>query len=110
MSKEVNLIHTTDTTFEKEVLQASTPVLVDFWAEWCGPCLALGPIFKDVATQYEGKVLFAKMDVDDNVEIAPKYGVRGIPTIILFKDGNVVATKVGALSKKELIEFVDNHL
>jgi len=107
---ESNPIHVTDESFEKEVLQSKIPVLVDFWAEWCGPCQAIAPIFAEVATEYEGKVKFAKVDVDANSTTAPKYGVRGIPTLILFKAGSNIANNVGAITKKELKEFIDSNI
>ena len=99
-----------DATFESDVLKANLPVLVDFWAEWCGPCKMLAPILESVVDQYAGKLLITKINVDDNPETAPKFGIRGIPTLILFKDGEVAATKVGALSKAQLIEFLDSYL
>ena len=105
-----NLIQLTDSNFDTEVLQSDLPVLVDFWAEWCGPCQALGPIFSEVASQYAGKVKFAKLNVDDNPETPPKYAVRGIPALLLLKEGSVAATKVGSLSKKDLIDFIDKQL
>ncbi|MEO8402402.1 MAG: thioredoxin TrxA [Gammaproteobacteria bacterium] len=105
-----NIIHTTDTTFENEVIESKTPVLVDFWAQWCGPCKAIAPILDDLATKYDGKVKIAKLDVDHNPGTPPKFGVRGIPTLILFKDGQVKATQVGLLSKNELISFIDSNV
>lgn len=105
-----NIIHTTDNTFENEVIESKTPVLVDFWAQWCGPCKAIAPILDDLATKYDGKVKIAKLDVDHNPGTPPKFGVRGIPTLILFKDGQVKATQVGLLSKNELISFIDDNV
>ena len=102
--------HTTDATFDADVLQSSTPVLVDYWAEWCGPCKMIAPILDDVATSYEGKLQIAKMNVDENREIPAKFGIRGIPTLMLFKDGQLAATKVGALSKSQLTAFIDQQL
>ncbi|MBH2020553.1 thioredoxin TrxA [Polaromonas sp.] len=102
--------HTTDATFDADVLKSSTPVLVDYWAEWCGPCKMIAPILDDVATSYEGKLQIAKMNVDENREIPARFGIRGIPTLMLFKDGQLAATKVGALSKSQLTAFIDQQL
>ncbi|MGC6368442.1 thioredoxin TrxA [Pseudomonas sp. K2I15] len=102
--------HVTDATFEAEVLKASGPVLVDYWAEWCGPCKMIAPVLDDIATTYEGKLTIAKLNIDDNQETPAKHGVRGIPTLMLFKDGNVEATKVGALSKSQLQAFLDANI
>ena len=102
--------HTTDATFDADVLQSKIPVLVDYWAEWCGPCKAIAPILDEVATGYEGKLQIAKMNVDENREIPAKFGIRGIPTLMLFKDGQLAATKVGALSKSQLTAFIDQQL
>jgi len=102
--------HTTDATFDADVLKSTTPVLVDYWAEWCGPCKMIAPILDDVATGYEGKLTIAKMNVDENREIPAKFGIRGIPTLMLFKDGELAATKVGALSKSQLTAFIDQQL
>ncbi|MBS0468289.1 MAG: thioredoxin TrxA [Proteobacteria bacterium] len=99
-----------DASFEADVLKSSTPVLVDYWAEWCGPCKMIAPILDDVASAYQGKLQVAKMNVDDNREIPAKYGIRGIPTLMLFKDGQLAATKVGALSKAQLSAFIDQQL
>jgi thioredoxin 1 len=107
MSNHVQSI--TDDSFEKEVLESSIPVLVDFWATWCGPCKAIAPILDEIAEKYAGKVKFVKLDVDQNPSTPPKFGVRGIPTLILFKDGQVKATQVGLLNKTDLTQFVDNH-
>ena len=102
--------HTTDATFEADVLKSSKPVLVDYWAEWCGPCKMIAPILDEVATGYDGKLQIAKMNVDENRDIPAKFGIRGIPTLMLFKNGNVEATKVGALSKTQLAAFIDANI
>jgi len=100
----------TDANFETEVVKSGAPVLVDFWAEWCGPCKMIAPILDEVATGYEGKLVVAKMNVDDNRAVPAQYGIRGIPTLMLFKDGQLSATKVGALSKAQLTAFIDQQL
>ncbi len=102
--------HITDATFEADVLQAAHPILVDYWAEWCGPCKMIAPILDEVSVAYEGKLQVAKMNVDENREIPAKFGIRGIPTLMLFKDGKLAATKVGALSKSQLIAFIDEQI
>ncbi|MGL4860443.1 MAG: thioredoxin TrxA [Enterobacteriaceae bacterium] len=104
------IIHLTDSSFAADVLKAEGPVLVDFWAEWCGPCKMIAPILDDIANEYAGKVQVAKLNIDQNPATAPQYGIRGIPTLLLFKDGAVVATKVGALSKGQLKEFLEANL
>jgi len=104
------IIHITDDSFEQEVLQSNTPVLVDYWAEWCGPCKMIAPILDDVSKDYQGRLKIAKMNVDENRDVPAKYGIRGIPTLMLFKDGQLAATKVGALSKAQLTAFIDSHL
>jgi thioredoxin 1 len=104
------IVHVTDASFEQEVLNSDTPVLVDYWAEWCGPCKMIAPVLEEVAAAYEGKVKVVKVDVDSNKEAAQKYNVRGIPTLMVFKNGNAEATKVGAISKTQLQEFVDSTL
>ncbi|MCY3802788.1 MAG: thioredoxin TrxA [Proteobacteria bacterium] len=102
--------HITDSTFEQEVLQSEQPVLVDYWAQWCGPCKMVAPILDEIAVEYQGKLKVAKLNVDDNPDTPPKYGVRGIPTLMIFKNGNAEATKVGALSKSQLTAFIDQSL
>ncbi|MBU2978693.1 thioredoxin TrxA [Alteromonas sp. C1M14] len=104
------IIKLTDDKFEADVINAAGPVLVDFWAEWCGPCKMIAPILEEVATEFEGKLTVGKLNVDENNETPPKYGIRGIPTLLLFKNGNVAATKVGALSKTQLSEFLNENL
>lgn len=102
--------HVSDASFDSDVLKTSGPVLVDYWAEWCGPCKMIAPILDDLSSEYKGKLQITKMNVDENSETPAKYGIRGIPTLMLFKDGAVVATKVGALSKSQLAAFIDSHL
>ncbi len=102
--------HVSDNSFDQDVLKSDVPVLVDYWAEWCGPCKMIAPILYEVSRDYDGRVQVAKLNVDDNQEVAAKYGIRGIPTLMLFKQGEVVATKVGALSKSQLTQFLDSHL
>jgi thioredoxin 1 len=102
--------HVSDASFDDDVLKSGTPVLVDYWAEWCGPCKMIAPILDEVATAYDGKLQIAKMNVDDNRDVPAKFGIRGIPTLMLFKDGQLAATKVGALSKAQLTAFLDGHL
>jgi len=105
-----NIVYLTDDSFQNEVLDSSDPVLVDYWAEWCGPCKMIAPILTEIATEYHGKIKVAKLNIDENPQTPPKYGIRGIPTLMLFKDGNVEATKVGALSKSQLTAFIDTNL
>ena len=108
MAQHIHYI--TDATFEAEVLQSPTPVLVDYWAEWCGPCKMIAPILDEVANEYNDRLKVAKLNIDENQHIPQKYGIRGIPTLMLLKNGNIEATKVGALSKSQLTAFIDSHL
>ena len=102
--------HVSDSSFEQQVLQATLPVLVDFWAEWCGPCKMIAPILDELAGTYQGKLQIAKMNVDENRDVPAKFGIRGIPTLMIFKDGQLAATKVGAMSKSQLTAFIDQQL
>ncbi len=102
--------HISDSSFEADVLKSSTPVLVDYWAEWCGPCKMIAPILDELSTTYAGKLQVTKMNVDENRDIPAKFGIRGIPTLMLFKDGQLAATKVGAMSKAQMTAFIDQQL
>ena len=108
MSEHIH--HVTDATFKSEVLESSVPVLVDYWAEWCGPCKMIAPILDEVAKDYAGKMKVAKINIDENQKTPGEFGIRGIPTLMLFKGGNVEATKVGAVSKSQLTAFIDSNL
>jgi len=108
MSEHIHYV--SDDSFEQEVLQSAMPVLVDYWADWCGPCKMIAPILDEVAQEYAGKIKVAKLNIDENQQTPPKYGIRGIPTLMIFKNGNVEATKVGALSKSQLTAFIDSNV
>ena len=105
-----NIQHVTESTFDPEVLKSDLPVLVDYWAEWCGPCKAIAPMLEEIAKDYGGKIKIAKLNVDENAATATKYGIRGIPTLMLFKAGDVAAQKIGALSKSQLTAFLDSNI
>ncbi len=104
------IVHVTDESFANEVLKSGDPVLVEYWAEWCGPCKMIAPVLEEIATEYAGKLRVAKLNIDENPDTPPRYGIRGIPTLMLFKDGSVEATKVGAVSKSQLSAFIDDSL
>ncbi|NKB75951.1 MAG: thioredoxin TrxA [Gammaproteobacteria bacterium] len=108
MSNQV--VHVSDESFDEDVINASTPVLVDYWAEWCGPCKMIAPILDEIATEMGEKIVVAKLNIDENPETPPKFGIRGIPTLMIFKDGEVEATKVGAVSKSQLEAFIEDHM
>jgi thioredoxin 1 len=105
-----DIVHVTDSSFESDVLNSNIPVLVDYWAEWCGPCRMIAPILEELSGDYSGKLKIAKLNIDENREITSKYGIRGIPTLMIFKDGDVAGTKVGALSKSQLSAFIDSTI
>jgi thioredoxin 1 len=105
-----HITHLSDASFEQDVLQSQIPVLVDYWAEWCGPCKMIAPILDEISKEYAGRLKVGKLNIDDNQQTPPKYGIRGIPTLMLFKNGNVEATKVGALSKSQLTAFIDSNI
>jgi thioredoxin 1 len=104
-----HIVILSDANFEQEVLKSPIPVLVDYWAEWCGPCKIIGPVLDEIAPEYQGRVKIAKLNIDDNPQTPPRYGIRGIPTLMLFKGGDVEATKVGAISKPQLMSFIDSN-
>jgi thioredoxin 1 len=108
MSEHIHYV--TDDSFDQEVLQSTMPVLVDYWADWCGPCKMIAPILDEVAQEYAGRIKVAKLNIDENQQTPPKFGIRGIPTLMIFKNGNVEATKVGALSKSQLTAFIDSNV
>lgn len=105
-----NIVNVTDGSFENDVLQADIPVLVDYWAEWCGPCKMIAPVLEEIAKEFDGRLKICKLNIDENSETPPKFGIRGIPTLMIFKNGNVEATKVGALSKSQLSAFIEASL
>ena len=104
------IVKLTDSEFENQVIKSEKPILVDYWAEWCGPCKMIAPILEEVSTEMSDKIIIGKLNVDENSQTPPKYGIRGIPTLMIFKDGNAVGTHVGALSKSDLIQFIENSI
>ena len=105
-----DIVYTSDTEFDADVLKSDKPVLVDYWAEWCGPCKTIAPVLEEIATEYDGRVKVCKLDVDANTDVPPRYAVRSIPTLMLFKNGEVEATKIGVMSKSELAAFLDSNI
>lgn len=105
-----SIFNVSDASFDDDVLKAEGPVLVDYWAEWCGPCKMIAPVLEEIAAEYDGRLKVCKLNIDENAETAPKFGIRGIPTLMIFKGGNVEATKVGALSKSQLTAFIDANI
>jgi len=105
-----SILKLTDAEFENQVIKSEKPILVDYWAEWCGPCKMIAPVLEEVATELSDKVLIGKLNVDENTQTPPKYGIRGIPTLMLFKNGEVVGTQVGAISKSDLVNFIENNI
>ena len=110
MSENEHIVHLSDASFEQDVLKSDIPVLVDYWAEWCGPCKNIAPVLDEIALDFQGRIRVAKLDIDSNPNTPGRYGVRGIPTLMLFKDGQVEATKMGALSKTQLVAFLNQNL
>ncbi|WP_020558118.1 thioredoxin TrxA [Thiofilum flexile] len=110
MGENEHIVHLSDASFEQDVLKSDIPVLVDYWAEWCGPCKAIAPVLDEIAVDFQGRMKVAKLDIDSNPSTPSRYGVRGIPTLMLFKDGQVEATKMGALSKTQLVAFLNQNL
>jgi thioredoxin 1 len=108
MSEQI--VHVTDDSFESDVIKSNQPVLIDYWAEWCGPCKMIAPVLDEIAEEYAGRLKVAKLNIDENPNTPPRYGIRGIPTLMLFKDGEVEATKVGAVSKSQLVAFIDSNI
>ena len=104
------IVHTSDANFDNDVLKSSVPVLVDYWAEWCGPCKMIAPTLDEIAKEYQGKLKIAKVNVDENPQVTQKFGIRSIPTLMIFKDGSVQAQKVGAMSKSQLSAFIETNL
>ena len=105
-----HIVHISDESFEEEVLQSERPVLIDYWAEWCGPCKMIAPVLDEIATEYSDRLKVVKLNIDDNPQTPPKYGIRGIPSLMIFKNGEVEATKVGAVSKAQLTAFLDDSI